>query len=352
MTAASPPATLRSLDDLVAAGVLDGARAASLGGVAADFAIGVTPQVLAAMTTRDPADDPVARQYLPTLEEATTAPEELHDPIGDHVHSPVKGIVHRYPDRVLLKALHACPVYCRFCFRREQVGPGGEALTPAETAAALDYVRQRPAISEVILTGGDPLMLSPRRLAAIVAALDAIPHVDVVRLHSRVPVTDSGRIDTALVDALRASRVAVYVAIHCNHANELDQPAIAALRRLSDAGIPLLAQTVLLRGVNDSVAALESLFRALVRHRVKPYYLHHPDLARGTGHFRVSIAEGQALVRALRGRLSGLAQPTYVLDIPGGFGKVPVGPSWIEGEGDALVVRDPAGNPHPYPPRP
>jgi lysine 2,3-aminomutase len=263
----------------------------------------------------------------------------------------VKGIVHRYPDRVLLKTLHACPVYCRFCFRREQVGPGGEALDGAELAAALDYIRGHTEVWEVILTGGDPLMLAPRRLAGIVAALDAIGHVGVIRLHSRVPVADPSRVSAELVAALRTERAAVYVALHCNHANELTAGPRAALRRLSDAGIPLLSQTVLLRGVNDDAATLEALFRALVQARVKPYYLHHPDLARGTGHFRLTIAEGQALMRALRGRVSGLCQPTYVLDIPGGHGKVPVGPCYVDlPQGGVAEVTDRNGGVHLYPP--
>jgi lysine 2,3-aminomutase len=193
----------------------------------------------------------------------------------------VKGIVHRYPDRVLLKPLHVCPVYCRFCFRREKVGPGGEALSADELAAALAYIRGRPEIWEVILTGGDPLMLAPRRLAELMAALDAIPHVAIVRLHSRVPIVDPERVTGELVRALKPGRVAVWLAVHCNHAREL--------------------------------------------------------------------AEGQALMKALRGRLSGLAQPTYVLDVPGGHGKVPVGPSYLADDPGALRVEDAFGGQHRYP---
>ncbi|MBV9833945.1 MAG: lysine-2,3-aminomutase-like protein [Alphaproteobacteria bacterium] len=349
----APAKTARSLDDLLAVGALPRAQAEdpALRAVAERYAIAVTPDVLASMRSRDPATDPVARQYIPTADEAVVAPEELSDPIGDHTFSPVKGVVHRYPDRVLLKTLHACPVYCRFCFRREQVGPGGEALDGVELTAALDYVRAHPEIWEVILTGGDPLMLAPRRLAEIVAALDAIEHVGVIRLHTRVPVADPSRVTPELVSALRAERAAVYVALHCNHANELTSDARIALRRLSDVGIPLLSQTVLLRGVNDDAATLEALFRALVQARVKPYYLHHPDLARGTGHFRLTIAEGQALMRALRGRVSGLCQPTYVLDIPGGHGKVPVGPCYVDlSQEGVAAVTDRTGGVHLYPP--
>jgi lysine 2,3-aminomutase len=288
--------------------------------------------------------DPIARQFVPSEAELSTTPDELADPIGDAPHTPVKGLVHRYPDRVLLKPTHACAVYCRFCFRREVVGPGGEALSPAELDAALDYIRTNPEIWEVILSGGDPLILSPRRLKEIVAALDAIDHVGVIRIHTRVPAVDSARITLELIDALRADK-AVYVVLHANHPREFTDEARAACRRLIDAGIPMLSQSVLLKGVNDDPATMEALLRAFVRNRIKPYYLHHADLAPGTSHFRTTIAEGQALLRSLRGRVSGLCQPTYVLDIPGGHGKVPVGPGYVHEDG---TVEDPWGARHEY----
>jgi lysine 2,3-aminomutase len=293
----------------------------------------------------DPTDpaDPIARQFLPSARELERQGEELTDPIGDETHSPVKGIVHRYPDRVLLKPLHACPVYCRFCFRREQVGPGGEALNDAELDAAIDYIRARPAIWEVIVTGGDPLMLSARRLGRLLDAIEAIPHVATIRIHTRVPVVAPALVDAGLLSVLERQKP-LWIAIHANHPTELTEAARAACARLVSARATLLGQTVLLRGVNDKVATLEGLFRAMVAMRIKPYYLHHPDLAPGTGHFRLSITEGRAIVRELRGRLSGVAQPTYVLDIPGGAGKVPIGPDWIEPGG----VRDPSGGFHAY----
>lgn len=215
---------------------------------------------------------------------------------------------------------------------------------------AYAYIREHPEIWEVIVTGGDPLLLSPRRVKAIVQTLGAVDHVQVIRFHTRVPVVDPRRITPALVAALEADK-AVYVVIHANHPRELTEPVKQAVRRLTQAGIPVLSQSVLLRGVNDDAAVLEALFRALVAMRVKPYYLHHPDLARGTGHFRGDIAEGQRLMRELRGRASGLCQPTYVLDIPGGHGKVPVGPSWLERNGGEWLVEDRAGVRHRYPPR-
>jgi lysine 2,3-aminomutase len=217
-------------------------------------------------------------------------------------------------------------------------------LTEAELTAALDYIRAHEEVWEVVITGGDPLMLSPLRLAAMMQALDAIPHVKIVRLHSRIPVADPDRITAEMIAALQLDRATVWLAVHCNHERELSPPAIAALRALSRAGIPLLGQTVLLRGVNDKAETLEALFRALVANRVKPYYLHQLDLAAGTDHFRVPVEEGRALMRELRGRVSGVCQPTYILDIPGGHGKVPIGPGYLE-EG---VVMDWQGGSHDY----
>ena len=343
--------TLRTLEALEREGLVTADP--RLAAAAEAMAIALTPEMLGLIRRDDPVD-PIARQFVPSVAETEIAPGELADPIGDEARSPVKGIVHRYPDRVLLKPLHACPVYCRFCFRREKVGPGGDALSADEMSRAVAYIRARPEIWEVILTGGDPLMLAPRRLAGLLEAIDAIDHVGVVRLHSRVPIVDPGRVTDALVEALAPRRAARWLAVHCNHPRELAPAARVALARLADAGLPLLGQTVLLAGVNDDADTLDALMRALVTARVKPYYLHHPDLVRGTGHFRVSIDRGQALMRALRGRLSGLAQPTYVLDVPGGHGKVPVGPGYLGDDPDAsesggLVVRDPFGGRHRYP---
>jgi lysine 2,3-aminomutase len=337
-----PHRTARSGADLVAAGVVAAERAADIDRVAARYAVAVTPEIAALINTAD-RTDPIARQFVPDVAELETTAEERTDPIGDARFSPIKGIVHRYPDRVLLKPIHACPVYCRFCFRREVVGPGGEALNPAELTAALDYIRNRPEIWEVILTGGDPLLLPPRRLREIVAALDAIPHLGVIRLHTRVPVVDAARVSDDLVEALDADK-AVYVVLHANHARELTPAARAACRKLTRGGIAMLSQTVLLKGVNDSAETLEALFRELVRNRIKPYYLHQADLAPGTAQFRTSIAAGQALMRSLRGRVSGLCQPEYVLDIPGGFGKAPIGPTYLHDR----EIEDWRGNRHVY----
>lgn len=337
--------TLRSAAALVEAGLAREEDRAGLDAVAARYAIALTPAMAGAIDRGDP-DDPIARQFVPDPAELQRLPDELDDPIGDAPHGAVKGVVHRYPDRVLLKPTHACPVYCRFCFRREQVGPGGEALAPDELAAALDYVRARPAIREVILSGGDPLILSPRRIEEILRGVAAIDHVEILRIHTRVPLVDPARIDARMLEALRTPK-ALFVALHANHAREFTPAGRAACARLIAAGIPLLGQSVLLRGVNDDIGALEALMRAFLATRIKPYYLHHLDHAPGTARFRVPLTEAQALLRALRGRVSGLAQPLFVIDIPGGHGKVPIGPSYLDDGG----VRDPGGTLHPLPDR-
>jgi lysine 2,3-aminomutase len=305
---------------------------------------------MAHLIDRAEADDPIAAQFVPDLRELHQSPRENADPLSEARLSPVPGVVHRYPDRVLLKLTHVCPVYCRFCFRREVVGPGGpQALAGKALDAALGYIADEPRIWEVILTGGDPFMLSPRRIAEVTRRLGDIAHVKVLRWHTRVPVVDPGRVTDDLVAALRSTGKSVYVALHANHARELTDAARAACTRLADAGIPMLSQTVLLKGVNDDAETLAALMRAFVEARVKPYYLHHLDAAPGTSHFRTTIAEGRRLMRALRGRLSGIAQPTYVLDIPGGHGKVPVGPDYLSKSAGA--VTDPNGTLHDYPER-
>jgi len=325
-TLAAPlPATLRSAAAIAAAGLMDPQAAAALAPVEARYAVAISPAMQALIET---PDDPIGRQFIPDLAELSLAAHEHADPIGDDALSPVQGVVHRYPDRALLKPLLICPVYCRFCFRREHVGPDGGVLSEAALAAAYAWFDAHPAITEIILTGGDPLMLSPRRLGAILQRLAAIPHVRTLRIHSRVPVAEPERITDALLDAMEIDKP-LWLAVHANHGREFSQAARDALRRLARRGIPLLGQSVLLRGVNDTPAALEALLRAMVEARVKPYYLHQLDAAPGTARFHVPIAEGRALLEAIRGRVTGLAWPTYILDIPGGFGKVPIGPDYV-----------------------
>ena len=334
-----PATALTSAEDLVQAGLADASAVDDLARVAETFRIRVTPVM-------QQHGHGIARQFVPDTREMLTRPEELADPIGDAAHSPVPGLTHRYPDRAILHITQTCDVYCRFCFRREVVGAAGP-LPAKQLDAALDYIAATPALREIILTGGDPMTLSPRRLDAVLTRLDAIPHLDVIRLHSRVPVVAPDRI-AALAPFLRR-RAAVFVVIHTNHPDELTPEARDAIRTLADGGVALLSQSVLLRGVNDDAAVLAALFRGLTALRVTPYYLHHCDLARGTSHFRTTIAEGLAITQALRGHLSGVAIPSYVLDLPGGYGKVPLDSGSVTPNGPGQWrIRDWQGRVHDY----
>lgn len=340
-------ATLRSVADLKAAGLVAEAQAERLADVGAAYAIAL-PQRLAALIDPGNLHDPIRRQYVPSPEEMNVLPGESGDPIGDRRHSPVPGLVHRYPDRVLIKAASTCPVYCRFCFRREMVGPEkGEALTKTDLDVILAYIAAHPEIFEVILTGGDPLMLSAARARSLTQAIGAIDHVRLIRWHTRMPVTRPERITPAYADALASSGKAVFVAVHANHASEFTPDAVAACRLLASRGIALVSQSVLLRGVNDTVEALSDLMRAFLSTGIKPYYLHQLDAAPGTSHFRVPVEEGQALVRALRDTLSGLSVPHYVFDIPGGVSKASLALSDVERKDDRFAVRGRDG--HTYP---
>jgi lysine 2,3-aminomutase len=348
--------TLRAPEQFCQAGFIPPERLPALKVVAARYALALPP-ALAELIDRDDPSDPIARQFVPDAVELDRRPEESADPIGDDAFSPLEGVVHRYPDRVLLKLTPVCAVYCRFCFRRETVGPDkARPLSPAALARTLQYIRTHEEIWEVILTGGDPLVLSPRRLRAVMKQLSKIEHVKIVRIHTRLPVAAPARVSAELVRSLKASGKATYVAVHVNHARELAPAARAACARMADGGLVLLGQSVLLAGVNDTAEALGDLMRACVECRIKPYYLHHGDLAPGTAHLRADIATGQELMRRLRGRLSGLCQPSYVLDIPGGHGKSPIGPAYIERadcNGHAYyLVEDFNGRRHAYPPAP
>ena len=363
MSRAKIASTLRAPGELIAHGLAQSADLADLEKVASRYAVAITPDIAALIDPADP-DDPIARQFVPTASELATEENERADPIGDHTHSPTAGIVHRYPDRVLFKLVHVCAVYCRFCFRREMVGPGKDsALSDQAYAEALGYIRAHTEIWEVILTGGDPLMVSERRLAQIMKDLATIDHVKVIRIHTRIPVADPDRLTDGMVRALKTDGATTWVALHANHARELTDRARAAIARLIDAGIPMVSQSVLLKGVNDDPTTLEALMRAFVECRIKPYYLHHGDLAPGTAHLRTTLAHGQELMRALRGRVSGLCQVDYVLDIPGGAGKSPVGPSYLSPQQSFASERelrqetrsrvvDYCGELHLYPPAP
>jgi lysine 2,3-aminomutase len=352
MTVQRPTQRLTTPQSLVEAGLAAPERLHELEAVAERYAIGLTP-ALATLVQPGDSVDPIARQFVPDARELIRDSAERDDPIGDDAMSPVKGLVHRYPDRVLIKLVSVCAVYCRFCFRRERVGPGAGSLSAADYAAALDYVRAHTGVWEVILTGGDPLTLAPRRIAEATQALAGIPHVKTLRWHTRLPVAAPERVTKAMARALMAQGKTTAVAVHANHPRELTESARSACRRLAAEGAMLVSQSVLLKGVNDDAETLAGLMRAFVEAGVKPYYLHHGDLAPGTAHWRVPIAKGQELMRLLRARLSGLATPSYMLDIPGGHGKVPIGPQWIRSDGRGRhVVTDLRGGAHLYVDRP
>jgi len=343
---------LTTIDQLVDAKLISAEQVDALLPVAERYAVSVTPALTGLIVAGDPAD-PVARQFVPSSDELNTTSEERADPIGDDVHSPVPGVVHRYRDRALLKIVSVCPVYCRFCFRREMVGPGREnALSKEALERALAYFSEHPEIREVILTGGDPFVLSARRAADLTRRLAAIPHVRTLRWHTRVPVVEPERVTPEFAQALKADGSETVVAIHANHPRELTDAARAACLRLRDAGIRLLSQSVLLKGVNDDVATLAALLRSFEETRIAPYYLHHPDLAPGTARFRLAIDEGRALMRQLRARVPQARLPKYVLDLPGGHGKVALESDDAEPvDGITWRIRDPKGRWHRYPPR-
>ena len=337
--------SLKNIGDLQNADLLTSENTSELQKVAARFSVSLTP--LVSRVLQENGDDELLRQYVPSVEELVISEDELNDPIGDDAHTPIKGITHRYPDRVLLKPLHSCAVYCRFCFRREKVGRGSEALNKTELDAAINYIESHAEIWEVILSGGDPLMLSPQKLKAIIARLSTIEHVAVIRLHTRVPLVAPEKINSDLLAALQTEK-SIFMVLHCNSHLEVNEEVKKGMRRLNQAGIPLLSQSVLLKGVNDCSIKLEKLFRSLAANRVKPYYLHHADLAEGTSHFRTSIEKGQGVIKDLRGKLSGICQVQYVLDLPGGFGKVPIGPVYHQQHEDEYIIEDWQGRSHKY----
>lgn len=328
---------------LVSHGLVEASGEKALAAVKDVFDIRVPQAFLGEQRSAHPA---LARQVVPGVEELVFLPEELEDPIGDEAHTPVEGVTHRYPDRALLKVTYQCAAYCRFCFRRYKVSDTSQNLTPEKLAAALNYIEKTPSIFEVILTGGDPLTLTDGRLAEIFAGLARIPHVGTVRIHTRIPTVLPERVTLELLALLRGCGKPVWLVAHINAAAEFTPAADVALARLVDGGIPVLAQSVLLAGVNATEEDLMALLKGLIVRRVKPYYLHYPDLARGTGHFRVPPSRAVTLMEGLRGRLPGTALPQLIVDIPGGFGKVPLEFPWAcriptAENGETWVYRSP-----------
>jgi lysine 2,3-aminomutase len=312
------------------------------------FKVRVPASQLALIDWDDP-QDPIRRQAIPSALELEALEGELEDPIGDAAYSPVPRVTHRYPDRALLYPTYICSMYCRHCFRKQSINAQGTGYSLAALEPAFEYFARTPALREIILTGGDPLTLTDRQLRAVRERLEAIDHLRLLRVHTRVPVTLPTRVTPRLVEALQG-RLQVAVVTHFNHPREIVPEAQEACRRLRMAGFMLLNQSVLLAGVNDTPEVMEELCRELVYSLgAKPYYLHHCDLTRGVSHFRTSIERGLELMRALRGRLSGLCQPTYVLDLPGGDGKVPLGPGYVEQhEGCDWVFTTYQGKRHEY----
>lgn len=346
---------IRTINALAERGLASKEDLDGLEQVVENFSLAITPQMYNLIDQNNP-DDPIAKQFVPTEDELNILPVESEDPIGDESYAAVRGIIHRYPDRCLFTPVHVCPVYCRFCFRREKVGSNA-ALSPQELEAAYSYISKHKELWEVILTGGDPLIMKPHFMAKIINRLNEIDHIEIIRIHTRVPVVEPQRINAEMITALKQKKP-VYIVLHANHPNEFTPEGRKACADIVDSGIPMLSQSVLLKGVNDSIEVLSELMRCFIRNRVKPYYLHQGDMAKGTQHFRTTIDAGQSLMKQLRGRFSGICQPTYILDIPGGHGKAPIGPNYLnkdvnqEAEDSCYKVEDYQGRVHSYSPYP
>jgi lysine 2,3-aminomutase len=294
------------------------------------------------------AGDPLWRQAVPDLPELDDDLLPDPDPLAESTQSPVPNLVHRYPDRVLFLVSGQCAMYCRHCMRKRVVGDG-HGITADTIAGGIDYIRSTPTIREVLLSGGDPLLIGDDRLCDILDRLYRIDHVEILRIHTRVPCVLPSRITDSLVKMLCAFHP-LYINIQFNHPDELTSEATDVCRSMADAGIPLGSQTVLLRGVNDDPAVMTTLMRKLLKNRIRPYYLHHPDPVRGTAHFRVPVEKGLSIMAALRGNVSGMGVPYYMIDLPGGGGKVPLLPEYVTGHTDkGLVVRNFAGKCFDYP---
>jgi lysine 2,3-aminomutase len=326
---------LQALDKVLE--LSDAERIGAARAMAAGLPISITPYYLALCDPQDP-DCPIRRQCIPRSEEAIAVKGDLRDPLGEEAHEVAPHLIQRYPDRVLLVATDRCGVYCRFCTRSRLVGDGGGARSMAALQPALAWIEAHPEVHDVIISGGDPCVMSTERLARLLRRIRQIDHVDYVRLATRAPVTLPQRITEELAAAIRESHESTWVMTHFNHPKELTEEARAACARLVDAGLPVMNQTVLLRGVNDNENSLEELFRGLVRTRVRPYYLLQMDPVGGTGHLRTPLRRGIELMAALQGRVSGIALPKLIVDTPGGLGKVPIGPNYLRSEQDGVTV--------------
>ncbi|MDY6849125.1 MAG: KamA family radical SAM protein [Thermodesulfobacteriota bacterium] len=306
--------------------------------VSARYPLAITPHYLSLIGH---SGDPIWRQCVPDLRELEDGVTDA-DPLHEERLAAAPQVVHRYPDRALLLVAGSCAAYCRFCTRKRRVGCAGARVTLGEVMEGIEYIARTPAIRDVVISGGEPLLMSDLLLKEVLERLGRIPHVEILRIGTRAPVVLPERITESLCNLLRRCHP-LFVNTHFNHPRELTPESREACLRLADAGIPVGNQTVLLRGVNDDAATLEALFRGLLRMRVRPYYLHHMDLVRGTDHFRTPLEAGIEIMDRLRGTLSGLAIPQYVIDLPGGRGKIPITPQYVEKLGAQAVLRAPDG---------
>ncbi|MBY8985292.1 MAG: lysine 2,3-aminomutase [Candidatus Lokiarchaeota archaeon] len=301
-----------------------------------EYRMAITPYYLSLIDPDDPYD-PVRSQAIPTIHELQRYTGELEDPLSEDVDSPVEGLTHRYPDRVLFLVTEVCSMYCRHCTRRRFAGHHDMAPPQSQIDACIEYIRNTPSIRDVLLSGGDALLISDKTLESILQKLEEIPHVEIVRIGSRAPVTNPFRITPELCELLKKYQP-IWFNTHFNHANEITDDSTKACEMLADAGIPMGNQSVLLRGVNDCIHVMKKLVQDLVKIRVRPYYIYQCDLSLGLGHFRTSVAQGIEIIEGLRGHTSGLCVPTFVVDAPGGGGKIPVMPDYTISQGNTRVV--------------
>jgi len=312
------------------------------------LAMSITPHFFN-LIERDNPDCPIRRQVIPRIEEGWNAPEECADPCGEDTHMPVPGLVHRYPDRVLFLVTDRCASYCRYCTRSRVVSGVGEQHLETQWEAAFQYLQKTPQVRDVLLSGGDPLTFSDERLDHILTRLRAIPHIQFVRIGTRIPIFLPQRITPELCDMLNKHHP-LFISIHTNHPRELTSEVRDALGRLADAGIPLGNQSVLLRGVNDSVEVQKALVHKLLMCRVRPYYLYQCDLINGSSHLRTSVADGVAIIEGLRGHTTGYAVPQFVIDGPGGGGKIPINPNYlVDSDPGSVTLRNFEGKLFEYP---
>lgn len=339
---------ITTLEQLEALLPLTESERRGVAGAGTHLALAITPYFFNLIDPTDP-DCPIRRQVVPRGEELVTAPWEMTDPCGEDAHMPVPGLVHRYPDRVLFLVTDRCAAYCRYCTRSRVVSGVGDQHLETNFNAALGYIRAHREIRDVLLSGGDPLLFSDERLESLLAALRAIPHVEFLRIGTRIPVFLPQRITPSLCAMLRKYHP-LWISIHMNHPREATHETREACARLADAGVPLGNQTVLLRGVNDSPSVMKELVHRLLMMRVRPYYIYQCDLVRGTHHLRTSVRRGLEIMEALRGHTTGYAVPQYVIDAPGGGGKVPVAPDYVLAhDGERVLIRNYEGRVFEYP---